>query len=225
METAQIDEEFETDELRAYFDDDEDSIADERSESDTQELRHLLSQIGGVIDCLLRLSVAISNPAPHDRFKSRVDSQVEIKYESSDIQDVRAKFPHLDRVIAERLGRALTKRRKYFKYRHDRHYRLKQRLDGDGDDASKVAATTVAPSLPQHLKSTSNVYLDAAENLELQGEVIDDDSGAPVTSYAASTRNQSELRVPPIPEEYVKGPFLCPFCYVYISVESRHEWK
>lgn len=213
------DEESDTEELTAYFDDDEDSESEDALGNHDKELNQVFIQIGGVIDCLLRLSVTISNPAPHDRFKSRAASQLGY-YESWDIQHVLAKFPHIDTKLAERLGRALTQRRKYFKYREDHHCRLKEGLYGDDDGGSKGQATTLASSVPLHLKDTG----DTSRKLDL--EILDDDrSELSATSYAPSTVDQSELRVPPVPKEYVDGPFLCPFCYVFITVDNRFEWK
>lgn len=213
------DDESDTEELTAYFNDDEDSESDEILDSHDKELNQVFAQIGGVIDCLLRLSVTISNPAPHDRFKSRAGGQIGY-YESWDIQHVLAKFPHIDTKLAERLGRALTQRRKYFKYREDHHCRLKEGLNGDEDGASRGHATTLASSVPLHLKDVG----PTSQKVDL--DILDDDhSELSATSYAPSTVDQSELRVPPIPKEYVDGPFLCPFCYVFITVDNRYEWK
>lgn len=205
------------DELEAYFDDDEDEDdgTDDPSNLREKELKQVFLHIGGVIDCLLRLSVTISNPAPHDRFRSRAGAQVGY-YEPWDIQHVREKFPHVDEEIAERLGRALTHRRKYFKYRENHYCRLKEGLEGDDDGMSKGRATTVASSVPQQLKDTD------AQSLGLFDA---DRSEISQTVYAPSIINKSQLQVPPIPKEHIDGPFLCPFCYVFISVDSRHEWK
>lgn len=183
------------------------------------ELNQIRSHISGVIDCLMRLSVTISNPAPHDRFKSRAGGQIGY-YEQWDVQHVWEKFPKIDQRLTQRLGKALTQRRKYFKYREDHHCRLKQGLDDEDDGASKVQATTLASSVPLHLKDTGHAGLQL--NL---GDNDDDRSELSATSYAPSTVHQSELRVPPIPKEYVEGPFLCPFCFVFIMVENRYEWK
>lgn len=214
---GEVDEDAADDELAAYFDEDEDEDNEtgELPSMIDKELRQVFLQIGGVIDCLLRLSVTISNPAPHDRFKSRAVAQVGY-FEPWDIQHVREKFPHIDQPIAERLGRALTHRRKYFKYRENHYCRLKEGLEGDDDGMSKGKATTVASSVPQQLKDTG------ARNVEL---FDGDRSEVSETVYAPSTAAQGQLRVPSIPKEHVDGPFLCPFCFVFISVGNRHEWK
>lgn len=182
------------------------------TKSQNNELNSLLSGIGHVIDCLLRLSVTISNPAPYDHFRSRAGIEFTPFFEHYDTQHVREKYPKIQSKLSERLGRMLAYRRRYFRYRVDHHSRLMQGLVGTVDDG----ATTVASSLPQALKDSHQAHL-AVET--------DDRSEISATSYASSTLDQSELRVPPIPKEYVDGPFLCPFCYVMIPVDNRHEWK
>lgn len=205
------------DELAALFDADSEDGFGSSPKGRSSELDDLLSGIGNVIDCLLRFSVTISNPAPHDHFKSRAGIELTRHFEHYDTLHVRSKYPHMQPKLSARLGRMLTYRRRYFKYREDHHTRLKQGLEGDLDDgASKGLATTVASSLPQELKDSTQTHL-AVMN--------DDRSEISATSYATSTLGQSELRVPPIPKQYVDGPFLCPFCYVFISVDSRHDWK
>lgn len=205
------------DELAGLFEAGSEDGFDPSAEGRNQELNDLLSGIGNVIDCLLRLSVTISNPAPYDHFKSRAGLELTEAFEHYDTQHVRAKYPRIQPNLSERLGRMLTYRRRYFKYREDHHSRLMQGLEGGLDDgASKGLATTVASSLPQALKDAPQIHF----------AVVDDDrSETSATSYAPSTLDRSELRVPPIPKEYVDGPFLCPFCYVFISVDSRNDWK
>lgn len=133
-------------------------------------------------------------------------------YEVWDIQHVRDRFPRIhEGFISQRLARALTRRRQYFRYRADHNDRLKSTLDREQDDN-----TTVASSLPQHLKynATPNV-----------GVFHDRVSAASKTSYAPPNMDPGEIRIPSIPGDYIHGPFLCPFCFVFILVSIRHEWK
>jgi hypothetical protein len=204
------------DELAQYLVDDQARGAD-------SECDQLLDGIGGVVDCLLRLSVAISNPAPHDQFKSRAGVMLDF-YAPCDIQHVRDKFPGLDARISGRLGEALTQRRQYFKYRKAHHERLRAGLDappGFGMDDEGAEKTTVASSLPEHLKDASDWGLSVFEALDPR----DDRSEALQTSYAPSTSDHDSLRVPPIPKEYTDGPFLCPFCQTMVSIDTRHAWN
>ncbi|KAL2278540.1 hypothetical protein FJTKL_14288 [Diaporthe vaccinii] len=205
------------DELAALFNAGSEDMFFSSATSRNHELSDLLSGIGNVIDCLLRLSVTISNPAPHDHFRSRAGVELTQAFEHYDTRHVRDKYPNIQPELSERLGRILTYRRRYFRYREEHHSRLMQGLEGALDDgASKGLATTVASSLPQALKDCPQIHL---------AEVDDDRSEISATSYAPSTLDRSELRIPPIPKQYVNGPFLCPYCYVFISVDSRNDWK
>lgn len=205
------------DELAALFNAGSEDMFFPSATSRNHELNDLLSGIGNVIDYLLRLSVTISNPSPHDHFRSRTGVEFTQAFEHYYTRHVRDKYPNIQPNLSERLGRILTYRRRYLKYREEHNSRLMQGFEGALDDgASKGLATTVASSLPQALKDGHQFHLT---------EVNDDGSETSATSYAPSTLDRSELRVPPIPKEYVNGPFLCPYCYVFISVDSRNDWK
>ncbi|KAI0454723.1 hypothetical protein F5B21DRAFT_524327 [Xylaria acuta] len=184
-------------------------------ESNQSSLDMALADISHVVDCLLRLSVTIKNPAPHDQIMSRAGSETMAYYEQYDIRHVREKFTRIENGLATRLGRAITNRRHFLKYREDHCARLS---DGIGDDdglAGNGDQTTEGSPVPRHLKDT----LDGSPiGLDVRSLV----SG---TSYASSLGNLDELTVPPIPKEYRAGPFLCPFCYLMVEVDSENDWK
>ncbi|KAI1130826.1 hypothetical protein F5Y10DRAFT_103409 [Nemania abortiva] len=186
------------------------------NESSESDLDLALADISHVIDCLLRLSITIRNPAPHDQFLSRAGAETLGYYEQYDIKHVQEKFPRMEITIAERLGRAMTSRRHFFKYREHHYTKISGGIDNDGGPAEDGDQTTVVSSVPRHHKDSldENSPIDLDARSEISG-----------TSYALSLDNQEELRVPPIPEEYLDGPFLCPFCYLMIEVGSRDDWK
>ncbi|KAI0861776.1 hypothetical protein F4860DRAFT_513568 [Xylaria cubensis] len=195
-------------ELMHYLVDDDDSTQ--------SSLDKALDDIGHVVDCMLRLSVAIRNPAPHDQYMSRAGLQTLAYYEPYDIRHVQEKFSRIENKLAARLGAAITARRHFFQYREDHHARLS---NGIGDDDSLTESgdqTTHASSIPERLKDTLDE--DPLIGLDVQSVVS-------ATSYAPSSYNVDELRVPPIPKEYLTGPFLCPFCYLIIEINSRYDWK
>lgn len=198
-------------ELAEYFRDD-----DSEEFSDNTGLKRVLSQIKDVLDCLMRLAITISNPAPYDQFRSRAGV---LSYTDQwDIAHVQHKFPDIDPTISERLGKALTQRRQYFKYREEHHLRLQEGINGDDDDnGSKGKGTTIASSLPHECRDTAPVALKDAEE--------DTYSEVSTISYATTSADQGQPRVPPIPKEYTSGPFMCPFCYMLISVDAESDWK
>ncbi|KAI8674570.1 C2H2-type domain-containing protein [Fusarium keratoplasticum] len=189
----------------------------EDSGSVDTELEQISADFADVVNCLMRLSVAIRHPAPHDRFVAShaIDTS---HYERFDIEHVYSKFKSIDPGLAERLGKAISRRRHFFKYREAHRMKLSHGLDYQylGD------AETIASSLPEHLKDK----LGASQVFRLP--VLEDscsDAGLSQTSYATSTADVEQRRVPSLPTEASKGPFECPFCYMMISVTDRPSWK
>ncbi|KAK4145085.1 uncharacterized protein C8A04DRAFT_27082 [Dichotomopilus funicola] len=189
-----------------------------RDDDGHSEFGRILDDVGHIVDCLFRLAITIRNPAPHDHFKSRVGTDLVSVYEQWDIEHIREKFPNALPELAERLGKATARRRQYFKYREEHVGELAEGLDtaevveGDGGDK----ATTKASSIPNYLKE-SHAIDNFAE--------VDAESNISRTSYAVSTASETQLRVPPLPEESSDGPFQCPYCRTIVSINTRHDWK
>ncbi|RTE73517.1 hypothetical protein BHE90_012056 [Fusarium euwallaceae] len=204
------------------LDDDEDVSLETR-------LSSLCADISEATDCLLRLSVAIANPAPHERFRKlgAGPSEDVSFYEAHDIRYVRDKFPKADKALPDVLGKFITRRRQFFKYREAHHAKLAAGLDQEAQKdttRTEIVPKTVASSLPEHFKGTA---------------VIDEDNRSDTaiseTSYATSAgflmqedgqmKPAPPLKVPPPPPEAEKGAFECPFCYRMISASTRRAWK
>ncbi|KAG5797975.1 hypothetical protein H9Q69_002980 [Fusarium xylarioides] len=191
-----------------------DEDVEEPDDPDT-ELNQISADIADVVNCLLRLSVAIRNPAPHDRFiKSHsIDTS---HYEIFDIQHVSSKFRTIEPLLAERLGKAISRRRQFFNYRLAHRAKLSQGLTHEGGDAE-----TIASSLPEHLKDAASGQPLPIDGIGGEGS----DSGFSQTSYATSLADVNQCRVPPLPKESSEGPFECPFCYTIIVANTRSSWK
>ncbi|KAF7553521.1 hypothetical protein G7Z17_g3535 [Cylindrodendrum hubeiense] len=196
------------------------------------------TDVGEAIDCLLRLSVAIANPAPHERVrKLGADPSEDVSYyETYDINYVRDKFPKISAELADSLGKFITRRRQFFKYREAHHTRLAQGLESTQEaDTSRteIVPKTVASSLPE--------FVSNLQNIDLRAGVIDEDDqsemGMSQTSYATSAGFLAEevdgqmqtppppLRVPPLPSAAERGVFECPFCYRMVSASTWAAWK
>lgn len=173
--------------------------------------------ITDVVDCLLRLSVAIKNPAPHDRIKaSGTEASV---YEPFDIQHVRGKFGLLDDDLSQRLGRAISRRREFFKYREAHNKKLSYGLELHQDtNNTEIVASTVASSIPGHMKEQANCCIQDEEDVHSV-------AGASQTSYATSVASNQTLRIPPMPADALRGPFQCPFCFMIVSIRDTAAWK
>lgn len=214
-----------------------DSDSDICHDAPTVAITTPLLDVGEAIDCLLRLSVAIANPAPYERFQKSGAEDISF-YETHDIAYVKDKFPKLDSV-ASVLGRSITRRRQFFKYRHAHHEKLASGIKTVASNEvadtcyTEVVPETIASSLPEHFKTIAK--------FDPQAAVIDEDFGSDTgisqTSYATSAGFIFEgtdqetcepvppLRVPPRPSAATNGIFECPFCYRMTSARTRAAWK
>ncbi|KAJ2989830.1 hypothetical protein NUW58_g3267 [Xylaria curta] len=189
---------------------------DDEVDDDTEVLE-ITADIEDIIGCLLRLSVSIRNPAPHDHFMASkfIDTSY---FEEYDVEHVKAKLRHVDPALAYRLGKAISQRRQYFKYRETHHQKLMAGLDLDSRRSEAGVQSTVASSIPTALKDSES------SSLRLEEEETSN-SGASQTSYATSGPDSGRLKIPPLPKQASDGPFECPYCYMMISVSTVIQWK
>ncbi|KAI1270285.1 hypothetical protein F5Y18DRAFT_9217 [Xylariaceae sp. FL1019] len=193
-------------------------LDDEEKDTETLEIA---ADVGDIVGCLLRLSTSITNPAPHDHFMS--SNAIDTSYfEGYDIQHVKSKFSNVDGALASRLGKAISQRRQYFKYRESHRQKLSQGLDNQDFAKSEAGAlSTVASSIPLALKDVNTRDLSFAR---LDEDVVSN-SGASRTSYATSGPASGRLKMPQLPEQASQGPFECPYCYMIISINTSIQWK
>ncbi|KAI0474346.1 hypothetical protein F4859DRAFT_514876 [Xylaria cf. heliscus] len=194
-----------------------DLLVDEDFEFDS-ELGQLTKEISDVIGNLLRLSMSLRNPTPHDHFMSTEYAKVRY-FEANDKAHVEAKFPRASQTLIIRLGQALSKRRQYFRYRESHHEKLARGLFDSGRSEAG-AQSTVASSIPLAMRVSGAAHIS--------GELDEDersDTGFSQTSFATTAPDSDRLRIPPLPKKAYDGPFECPFCFMLISVSSTHQWK
>jgi hypothetical protein len=185
-------------------DDESDDDDNDHGRLTASELNHIGSYLRETVRCLLRLSMTIQNPAPHDRYMkgSKVDTS---HFELFDTQHVCSKFPKADEFVTHRLGKAISTRRQFLKYSENHRKRLKAGLSGnpDGD-----AQSTVASSLPYKIE-----YRDYNDHTSQ-------------TSFGTSVANSEKLKAPPLPDFARYGEeFECPLCYCIASVKDWNGWK
>lgn len=187
-------------------------------EPETTELQQLVSNMAEIITCLMRLSMAIRNPAPHDQFKG--STQIDTSYyEPHDIEHVRGKFPHAEEYLVSRLGKAISRRRQYLRYRDEHREKLEQGLERPEVTfaPSERIQSTVASPIPEAMKmSSSTVNLDENDCYE---DILSQ------TSYASSANDATRRRPPPLPEQGQDGePFECTLCFRFMSVQQVSAW-
>jgi hypothetical protein len=208
--------------------DEEDPVELQNNVSEVTELQQLISNTAEVVTCLMRLSIAIRNPAPHNQYKE--SRHVDMSYfEKFDIEHVRAKFPNAPAYLTERLGAAISQRRQYLRYRKDHQERLKQGLEQielpqaiyeHGETSvgqSERIESTVASSIPQAMRTSGPTI--QVEKHDYYEDVLSQ------TSYASSNNDPDKLRPPPLPEQGYNGePFECPLCCRLSSVSQTSAW-
>jgi len=204
--------------------DDEEPLEDDADwDGPKTEMGQIVTEgVADAVDCLLRLTVVIRTPAPHDRFDKLRSADAAV-FEPFDIRHIESKWPTVEPWLAERLGRALSRRREYFRYRESHHAKLSRGLD-DNDTASSHGETK-ASSIPSHLKDKGASL--SGEQATLLAVLEDDrsDTGASQTSYATSFSGEDGLKIPKLPKEAQDGPFQCKFCYRIIVAENRIAWR
>ncbi|RWA12848.1 hypothetical protein EKO27_g2242 [Xylaria grammica] len=211
------DEDSEDDEDEDSDDHNNKAVGSENDDVDT-ELSQLTLDATDVINCLLRMSITIRDPSRHDRFTGSQSTEM-LHFEPFDIQHVCSKFDGLDSDLAVRLGKAITRRRQYFKYREAHYGKLSYGLEDL--NAHEVPPETIASSIPDHLKDKKGAAGPPVMKLDDGGS----DSGFSQTSYALTMANDEQRHIPPLPEEASKGPFQCPFCFMIVAITSRSLWN
>ncbi|KAH7092281.1 hypothetical protein FB567DRAFT_435123, partial [Paraphoma chrysanthemicola] len=216
-------------------DSDSDISDHESQQSDGEpntELAQLASNMAEINMCLMRLSMSIRNPAPHDQFKE--SAQINVKhFEVFDVEHVRGKFPAAKDYLILRLGKAISRRRQYLRYREEHRKKLEQGLKPQPDlpefalpqiptttntAPSEKIDSTVASSIPQEFKASS-----VAPNLD-EDDCYED--ALSQTSYASSNNDPARLRPPPLPAQGQDGePFECPLCFRITSVRQTTAWN
>ncbi|KAL2787007.1 hypothetical protein BJX66DRAFT_311791 [Aspergillus keveii] len=193
-------------EMKVEFEDDDES-------DNTTELQQVYQAVVPVINLLFLISMAIRNPAAHDRLlhmKVKEESHFEFSYQ----QHVSHKYPSLSNEICARLGCAMAQQRSILKYRERHRAKLGQGLsehtETESTGLSATEATELAPGTGQLL------FLETIS-----------DSGLTQTSYATSLMAaQDNISIPDPPKESKdRGKFECPYCFYIITIKTRKDWS
>jgi hypothetical protein len=215
-------------------DSDSDASEDDSEQSEHElptELAQLVSNMIEVNSCLMRLSLAIRNPAPHDQFKE--STQIDVThFEIFDVDHVRGKFPQAPDYLILRLGKAISRRRQYLRYREDHRRKLEQGLAPhphlqELTAPSQTAHTVETP--PEKIESTVASSIPLAIKASASAAALDEDDyyedTLSQTSYASSNSDPFRLRPPTLPEGGQYGePFECPLCFRFTSVRQATAW-
>ena len=186
----------------------------------TQE--ELQDGVSSIISSLLKLALAVRNPAPLDRYvkSGAIDMSY---YKPHDLAYIEEMFPGIDDYLKERMAEATLQRRRFLEYsaRHQCKLARDTEIKDDGDDnidTLSIYASTNASSLPAPI-------LHELSKLEAPDDVRSETSS--LTSYASSGMGK-RAKVPSPPSYAVLGssePFECPYCRLLIAPQDTYGWK
>ena len=180
----------------------------------TTELQQLYEEVVNVVDCLYQMSMLIRKPAQHDMLiGSRMDDLAQ--FELYDQQHVRDLHPKTEEHIGQRLGRAITRRRKYLFYRERHHKKLEEGIE----DVQGIQRATTRSVLSETTATDFNAPSIDFEETSLNSDISQ-------TSYAPSLIDGGRVTIPPPPRDVVGGkPFECPYCLFVINIRSTRSWN
>ena len=180
----------------------------------TTELQQLHEEVVNVIDCLYQLSIIIRKPAQHDLLVgSRMGD--EAHFELYDKEHVRNLYPRTEEQISQRLGHAITRRRKYLKYRERHHRKLEKGIEEVQGTQRATTESVLSETIATDFK---------AQNIDF--EETSSCSGMSQTTYASSLIDGGRVTIPPPPRESVGGkPFECPYCFIVVDIKSTRSWS
>ena len=194
---------------------DEDLVNLEESDSEQEpsqtQIQQLRENVGTIISCLFEMSMLVRTPARNDHRMGSNKADV-AHYELHDCNHVRSKYPTADERLVSRLGRGITHRRMYLKYRERHAMKLRQGLDpGSIDDhGSDILSETVATGV-----QTRSVNFNDRKS----------ESGFSETSYAPTLMSGGNVTIPAPPKASRNGaPFECPYCHFIITVSNTRSW-
>ena len=169
------------------------------------EMHQIITEVFVVVNCLYRLSMSVRNPTGTQRYikSAHIDTSY---YESYDLEYVGQKFPSASRYLAERLGKGISRRRQYLKYRETHAAKIAHSLDEE-DTATARSETT------------ASAICDQSHHQEDSKSVLSEGS------YATSAGSIQKARMPSMPKEARAGlPFECPYCRTIEVVKNTHAW-
>jgi hypothetical protein len=188
------------------------------------------------------MSIIIRNASPRDRFARAQSSRQAPFDESFDIKHVAQKYPFLDMEdkmwLKERLGKAITQRRQYFRYAREHRDKLSKDLSDSCKPENEPTEYLVAGAISMSqegqtkaTKPTSTLAPTAASTLFFSDVQISEEDyidHQSQTSYALSLgekEDDSQLRLPRFVDvAQGSSTFECPLCWTIQSIHSESSW-
>lgn len=197
----------------------------------SSDLDDVLKAIKASNASLMKLSIIIRSSATRDDYVKAASRFKEWNPEF-DVGHVREKYgsaKYSSNWLIQRLGKAITRRRQFLRYRIEHNERLVGMANDDEEMRHKPEKTLAST------KATTFVGINTLQNIRRAGSDGGKSFGSG-TSYEATVyggdNTPTTLTVPSPPSfafpdimfEYGE-PFQCPYCFTEQSVENKSAWK
>ena len=209
------------------------------------ELEQSARDIHDIITCLYEISIVLRDPTPRDRLLKL--AAIDVSYfEQWDKMHIEHKFPKAHPILIERLARANSKRRQYFKYLEKHHDKLALGSHADlvreeppktmkvpiisrGNRSDQPVVETslgnITVSTPTTI-NTKNTQTTVA-TFRLDEDVYIDNTLSETSSAASEGVSEAtHLEIPTPPQAAVNGdPFECPYCFEMMKISGLLAWR
>jgi hypothetical protein len=231
-------------EVGAISDSDDEIASTGEEAAQTSELEQLFAAIKTANSSLMKLSMVIRNsPSRDDYLKAASRYNFDARYDIGHVREKHGAAQRSSDWLLERLGKAITRRRQYLKYREEHHTKLARDWDKEAPEEVVAPAFDEAP-LPtvieeEKLERTialtkATTYVESKTLVEKDGVDLDQGSFGSQTSYEPTVIGEAvnKLSVPPppimafesVPFEFGE-PFQCLYCYMEQTVKNKTAWK
>ncbi|TEY71628.1 hypothetical protein BOTCAL_0089g00070 [Botryotinia calthae] len=191
----------------------------------TSELQELFKAMADANNNLLKLSMVIRNsPNRDDYLKAATRYRFDATYDIGHVREKHGSARSSADWLIVRLGKAITRRRQYLRYREDHHGKLTR----DWDDVMIIEKEDKTIALTKATTFVENTTTARKDGFDLGS------SFGSKTSYEATVIGEStgRLNVPSHPRMAFEdvpfqfgSPFRCPYCFTEQVVENRSAWK
>ncbi|RDW61415.1 hypothetical protein BP5796_11307 [Coleophoma crateriformis] len=202
----------------------------------TSHLQELFAAMKLSNSSLMKMSMVIrKSPGRDDYLKAATRYNFDPRWDIGHVKEKHGDSRGGSEWLLQRLGKAITRRRQYLKFRQEHYDKLSR--DDEGPVAPETQTTTHSQA-PRTLASTkATTFIQNEVPFVNTGQDMDMDTGsfATQTSYDVTTigeTSQDELRPPPQPQYAFPGvlfefgePFICPYCWTEEVVQNRAAWK
>ncbi|KAI4091624.1 MAG: hypothetical protein LQ344_003975 [Seirophora lacunosa] len=209
---------------------DSDKIDDGNDDSRLIKLQSHYELLVTIVQCLYRLAILFKDPAQHDFLACSLKRDA-AEFERIDQQHMRDKFPQVSQRLVVSLGRANTRRRRYFIYRKRQSLKTKWAspviADPTTDDPVPDDATweTADESGQTATSTTSESAASLFQTRYMDYEDSSAGSDFSQTSLVPSLAMREPSDIPAPPKNWAAGKLVqCPYCFCSIHIRNTRAW-